>query len=426
MKLIYFFILRISLVLGLILALWSIFFFVTTMNEVNAETDETQEDYSESIVIKILSGETLPLSENKPNNSYYITEVTEEYAQQKPGMQYKDTSVYLVERGERVPARMLTTIFRDDTGKHYQLVVYTPTIEKDNLKHSIQIWVIFLYIALLLCVILISVWVFYRNMRPLYVLLDWLDAYRAGKKNRPLNNKTRITEFRKLNEAVIKYADRTERLFERQKQFIGNASHEIQTPLAICLNRLEMMMEDESLSEQQLGELVKTHHTLEYITRLNKSLLLLTKIENEQFADEKVIDFSELLMQYLEDYKEVYGYKGIEVSVTEHGHFCTKMNKDLGVVLLTNLLKNAFVHNQKNGRIQIETTKKSFTIKNSSEGTPLDKNIIFSRFYKGDKKKNSSGLGLAIVDSICKLQHLNIRYYFEQNEHCFEITRKVF
>ena len=263
-------------------------------------------------------------------------------------------------------------------------------------------------------------------MRPLYVLLDWLDAYRAGKKNRPLNNKTRITEFRKLNEAVIKYADRTERLFERQKQFIGNASHEIQTPLAICLNRLEMMMEDESLSEQQLGELVKTHHTLEYITRLNKSLLLLTKIENEQFADEKVIDFSELLMQYLEDYKEVYGYKGIEVSVTEHGHFCTKMNKDLGVVLLTNLLKNAFVHNQKNGRIQIETTKKSFTIKNSSEGTPLDKNIIFSRFYKGDKKKNSSGLGLAIVDSICKLQHLNIRYYFEQNEHCFEITRKVF
>ena len=118
-------------------------------------------------------------------------------------------------------------------------------------------WMIFLYIALLLTIIVINVWVFYRNMRPLYVLLHWLDKYRIGKGNEPLQNNTRVSEFRKLNEAAVRYAERSEQMFEQQKQFIGNASHEMQTPLAICRNRLEMLMEDENLSESQLEELMK-------------------------------------------------------------------------------------------------------------------------------------------------------------------------
>ena len=156
-------------------------------------------------------------------------------------------------------------------------------------------------------------------MRPLYILLHWLDSYQTGKKNKPLKNDTRITEFRKLNDAATRYVERTEQMFEQQKQFIGNASHEIQTPLAICRNRLEMLMEDDSLSEKQLEELMKTHQTLEYITKLNKSLLLLSKIDNGQFTDTKEVDLNVLLRQYLEDYKEVYSYKNIEVSITEIG-----------------------------------------------------------------------------------------------------------
>lgn len=97
------------------------------------------------------------------------------------------------------------------------------------------------------------------------------------KEKQTSENDTRITEFRKLNDAAARYVERTEQMFEQQKQFIGNASHEIQTPLAICRNRLEMLMEDDSLSEKQLEELMKTHQTLEYITKLNKSLLLLSK-----------------------------------------------------------------------------------------------------------------------------------------------------
>ena len=424
MKLIYYIILRITLALTLILTVWAVFFYVTMIDEVNDEVDDSLEDYSETIIIRALAGEELPSKTNGSNNQYYMTEVSKEYAESQEDIQYKDSMVYIEEKGETEPARILTTIFQDDEGRYHELTVSTPSIEKDDLKDAIQVWIIFLYVALLFCIIIISVWVFYRNMRPLYVLLHWLDNYQTGKKNEPLNNNTQITEFRKLNDAATRYVERTEQMFEQQKQFIGNASHEIQTPLAICRNRLEMLMEDDSLSENQLEELMKTHQTLEYITKLNKSLLLLSKIDNGQFTDTKDVDLNVLLKQYLEDYKEVYDYKNIEVSITEQADFHVTMNESLAIALLTNLLKNAFVHNVDGGHIRIIITRHSITFRNTGEKQPLDENQIFERFYQGHKKEGSTGLGLAITDSICRLQQLNLRYYFEQGEHCFEISSK--
>lgn len=424
MKLIYYIIFRITLALTLILTVWAVFFYVTMIDEVNDEVDDSLEDYSETIIIRALAGEELPSKNNGSNNQCYLKEITKEYAKSREDIQYKDSMVYIVEKEETEPARILTTIFKDDEDRYYELTVSTPSIEKDDLKSAIQVWIIFLYVALLLCIIIISVWVFYRNMRPLYILLHWLDSYQTGKKNKPLKNDTRITEFRKLNDAATRYVERTEQMFEQQKQFIGNASHEIQTPLAICRNRLEMLMEDDSLSEKQLEELMKTHQTLKYITKLNKSLLLLSKIDNGQFTDTKEVDLNVLLRQYLEDYKEVYSYKNIEVSITEQANFHITMNESLAIALLTNLLKNAFVHNVDEGHIRIIITKHSITFRNSGEKQPLDETHIFERFYQGHKKEGSTGLGLAITDSICRLQQLNLRYYFEQGEHCFEISNK--
>lgn len=148
----------------------------------------------------------------------------------------------------------------------------------------------------------------------------------------------------KLNEAANMFSERSEKLYEQQKLFIGNASHEMQTPLAICRNRLEMLMEDETLTEKQLSELMKTHRTLENLTRLNKSLLLLCKIENRQFTDVKSLCLNELLLQYLDDYKEVYAYRHVQVEVHVEECFRLEMSESLAIVLLTNLLKNAFVH----------------------------------------------------------------------------------
>lgn len=422
MKLLYRITLRISIALTVILTAWAVLFYFTLIDEINDEVDDSLEDYSESIIIRSLSGVDLPATDNGSNNQYYLKEVTSEYAESRDEISYRDSMIYIPEKGETEPARILTTIFRDEADRNYELTVSIPTIEKEDLKTAMLGWITFLYGVLLLTIILINVLVFYRSMKPLYALLGWLDNYRIGKPNAPLKNDTNVTEFRKLNEAVLRNAQRGEQQFEQQKQFIGNASHEVQTPLAICRNRLEMLMEDESLTESQLDELAKTHRTLEHITKLNGSLLLLSKIDNGQFSETRDIDFNTLLHQYLEDYEEVYGYRKISVCVEEKDALRITMNESLAATLLTNLLKNAFVHNINNGHIRIEITGRSITFCNSGTQQALQADRIFERFYQGDKKEGSTGLGLAIVDSICNLQHLNLRYYFEDEEHCFCIS----
>lgn len=422
MKLIYRIILYITLALTIVLSAWALFFYVAMIDEVNDEVDDSLEDYSEAIIIRALAGEELPSTNNGSNNQYYLEEITKEYAVSHEGLSYKDSMIYITEKGETEPARILSTIFRNESDQYFELTVSIPTIEKEDLKDAILNWIIFLYITLLVIILLICIWIFYRNMKPLYVLLNWLDKYRTGKENEPLSNNTKITEFRKLNDAAIRNASRNEQLFEQQKQFIGNASHEIQTPLAICRNRLEILMEDESLTESQLKELVLTHQTLEYITKLNKSLLLLSKIDNHQFSETKEIEFNSILRRLLEDFREVYAYRNINIVLNEKALFRLTMNESLATVLITNLLKNAFVHNVDGGHVCIETTNSSLQFRNSGVNHSLDKASIFERFYQGNKKEGSTGLGLAIADSICKLEEIRLDYCFENDEHVFTIS----
>lgn len=413
MKLFHLVLWRISLALIVVLTVWAGFFYMAVVEEVNDEVDDTLEDYSEGLIIRALSGEDMPTASNGSNNQYYLYEVSESYAASHPQITYRDEMVFITEKSETEPARVLITIFRTEDERYMELVVYTPTIEKLDLLRAILGWIIFLYVLLLLIILSINIWVFRKNMKPLYVLLKWLDSSQLGKKNEPLENTTKITEFRKLNAATMAFAERGEKLFEQQKTFIGNASHEMQTPLAICRNRLEMLMEDETLTEHQLNELIKTHQTLENLTRMNRSLLLLCKIENGQFADTRSVCLNDILAHYLDDYKEVYAYRNITVTVTTDSSFCVEMNDSLVSVLVTNLLKNSFVHNIDGGFIYIKITANTFEISNTGE-KPLDRERIFERFYQGQKKEGSTGLGLALVDSICKANHLKIDYTYPQ------------
>lgn len=424
MKLISHVTLRLSIAITVIMSAWAVLFYLAMIDEINDETDDSLEDYSEAIIIRALAGEKLPSKNNGSNNQYYMTRVDDQYAQTHPSIEYSDEMVYIEEKRETEPARILKTIFQNDRDEHFLLVVMTPTIEKRDLKHSIFIWMSILYATLLIIIIVLNICVFYYSMKPLYRLLGWLRDYHVGQRNKPLDNKNSITEFRTLYDATNLFAARNEKLFEQQKRFIGNASHELQTPLAICRNRLEMMMEDESVSERQLEELAKTHHTLEHITKLNKSLLLLSKIENEQFPETRPVCLNDILTRYLEDYKEVYDYRDITVEVNEEQRLTFQMNEMLATTLVTNLLKNAFVHNVDGGRICIMFTKDTFRICNTGSPHPLDERKIFEPFFKGSKQEGSTGLGLSLVDGICKLSGLAVSYAFQDDMHCFCIRMK--
>ena len=423
MKLFYRVLMHLLVGIVVILVGWAVVFYMGIMEEINDEVDDSLEDYTELIITRSLAGKELPAHDSGSNNQYYLREVEPSYALSRPAIFYRDSMVYISEKKETEPARILTTLFKDKEGTYFEVAVYTPTIEKKDLRQAIFQLLVGLFVSLLVAILLINVWVFRRSMRPVYRLVDWLDHSRLGKKNVPLENPTHTTEFRKLNEAVMRYATHSEEVFEQQKQFIGNASHELQTPLAICQNRLEMLMEDETLSEPQMEEILKTYQTLEYVSKLNKLLLLLSKIDNSQFVETSEVCINEVLHRYVDDYCEVYDYRGIRLTVEEKGEFRIRMNEILAVVLVTNLLKNAFVHNIDKGEIRIVITSSGIRFGNTGSGEPLDGKRIFERFYQGKKKEGSTGLGLAIVDAVCRQYQLRVSYSAVDGMHCFEISR---
>ena len=422
MKLVCRILLHLAWALSLLLAAWAVLFYVTMIDEINDEMDDALEARAEVILTRVLAGRELPAPASEGNNAYFLNEVSAEYAAAQLRERYSDEEIFIPERDDEEPARVLRKVFHDRDGRWYELTVMTPTIEKEDLREAILGWIVSLYLFLLGMILLVTVVVLYRTMRPLYALLRWLDGYTVGAQNPPLVVETSVTEFRRLNDAARRYAERAEETFERQKQFIGNASHEMQTPLAVCRNRLEMLVDDApTLTEEQLGEIAKVQRTLDYLVRLNRSLLLLSKIDNGQFPETEAVDMNALVRRTAEDMEEIYAYRNMRFTLADEGPLTVRMNPSLAGSVVANLVKNAFVHGDAGGEIVVTVAPRRLTVANSGAGGPLDAGHIFDRFYQGAKKEGSTGLGLAVVDAVCRLYGLKIAYSHADGRHCFTV-----
>lgn len=421
MKLIGRIIIRVTLLMLVILPLWGFFFYRVVISEVNDETDDNLELYAEQIIRGYLSGKDLPTeTSDVTNNSYAIEQV--DRAVYGDYCVYDNEMVYIAAKGETEPARVLRIAFSDAAGDTFLLTVRTPTLEKEDLILAILNWVAILFLGLLLVIVAILAVVLSRSMKPLHRLLRWVDEYHLGEEVVPLENKTSISEFRRLNDAVKQFAARNEKLFLQQKQFIGNASHELQTPIAVCKNRLEILC-NMDLTEAQMTEVLKTLKTLEYLSRLNKSLLFLTKIDNRQFIEQSELNIGKVLGKCMEDYTEVYAYKNISVEVDSDDSLPrVAMNQTLAIALISNLLRNAFIHNHEDGTICASLSDGVLSIANTGQTEPLDQNRIFERFWHTSQNEGSTGLGLSIVRSIVEYYNFELTYAFQDGKHVFSIN----
>jgi signal transduction histidine kinase len=402
-------------------AIWGTVFYYIIIDEINDETDDSLEHYSEYIITQALAGEKLPENENGTNNSYHLTEVTAGYADSNPSARFLDDDIYIQARKETEPARIYKTVFKDRENHFYELTVMIPTIEKKDLKETILSWIILLYIILLFAIILINAFVLRKHLRPLYTMVSWLDNLTVRQETPPLRIDSGISEFRKLSGALLRSARRNAEIYEQQSLFIGHASHELQTPLAVALNRLEILADEPGLTEPQLSQILKTRNSLENISRLNKTLLLLTGIENRQFPDSMEIDVNKLLKSLSGDFNEAYGHLEINFTVEDDDGLKIRMNGMLASTLFGNLIKNAYTHNRKNGQVITVITSGSIKISNTATHGALNPEYIFRRFYKSSDNKSSTGLGLSLVESICKLYEIKITYLFDDGLHRFEI-----
>nr|WP_322626118.1 HAMP domain-containing sensor histidine kinase [uncultured Flavobacterium sp.] len=313
------------------------------------------------------------------------------------------------------PVRLLQTVFNDAKGNPHRLTIRASMVEEDELLEDLLTALIALYAMLVVSIALLNRVILKRAWKPFYAMMQKLKEYKPGKGNVFETVPSSVTEFRVLTDELTDLLQRNETTYANQKQFIENASHELQTPLAISLNKLELFADSSTLTEEQLNEISRISDTLNRLVRLNKSLLMLSKIENRQYAESEEVDFNALVTTLAEDFEDLATYKNIELYLENVTTLKFTMNRGLAVVLISNLIKNALTHNHVGGKITVRIEKSGISVENSGGDRPLDRERIFKRFYRDLNNDQSTGLGLSLVHSIATLYDIEISYSFNGN-----------
>lgn len=424
MKLIYKITLTLLVPLSLTIGIWGWLSYRTMSKKIHADTDLILKSYSSDIIMRLLSGKELPERFNGAYNTYYIQSLTPEEAADSPAVEYGEAEAFLKSQEDFASSRIRSQIFQDNEGNFRKITVSLPTFEQDMLIEHVFWWTMLLFIVLLASVLAIGLVLLNYNMKPLYRLLDWIDRYEPGVQGSKVPSDTDIVEFRKLASAIEDAVSRFETQYEERKIFIGNASHELQTPLAVCSNRIEMMLEHPDMTESLAEEMIKVHRSLSGLIRLNKTLLLLSKIENGQFPQTADVDMNALAKESIELHQEIYDHKNISAKIDGEDRFVHRIDEQMASVLIGNLVKNAFLYTPTGGTIEISMSQYGFSISNTGN-TPLDKDKVFRRFYQpSGRREGATGLGLALAYSVCMNNGMDITYDFINNRHIFSILLK--
>ena len=407
---------NLSFLLFLLLGGWGTFFYYTVIDEVMDETDDALANCRDIIVGKILADSTLLDTEDKIIHSYSIRPLTTEEVEHYRD-RYYDGTVYIETEDEYEPVRIMKSCFMATDLKYYELELRLSTLERDDLIAAIFKYLVALYIALLCCIIFSTRLILKSVFRPLDRLLEWLENVSPGHPAPYLNPDCRIREFRTLNRAALEMHERAEKAYREQKEFIENASHELQTPLAVINGKLELLAEHENLDEEELKNIDDMFRSLHRAIQLNKSLLLLSRIQNRQFEEVTEVDMNPHVRKILELLSDLYEEKELDYHLSDTEDCRIRMNESLAHTLLTNLIKNAIIHSPDHGRVDIVIHSARIEIINDGNQA-LDKQQIFKRFYKGNAgQKESTGLGLSIAQSIANLYHIKLTYYHDGRHH---------
>ena len=420
MKLLNYTLLFLSLALLVIVSLWSVLFYFQMLNQVKATIDEGLANYKILIIDQVKDDTLIDQQDDFLERNYIIREVSDTYALQLRDT-YKDTLLFSRMKEILEPTRLLTTAFTVEDGRYYEMKVISHVVDKDELIKEVVNSLLWLYLALLISLIVVNNVILKNTWKPFYQLLDQLKNFSLGEGVLFKSSKTRIKEFSVLNKTILKLLKRNVDIYQSQKHFIENASHELQTPLAISMNKLELLAETENLSEDHIQNISNINQTLERLSNLNKSLLLLSKIENKQFVKEERVNFNEMCSSLTDELSDYAAYRKIDVRLIEEDKWIFQMNKDLAGILTMNLLKNAIVHNHSGGALVINISSSFITIKNTSDDPALHPEKIFERFHKNPDKQGSTGLGLAIVKAIADASGLSVVYSYT-GRHTFRVS----
>ena len=396
---------------------WAVIFYFQMLDEIYDSMDDGLENQKMLVIDNLRDLDSVRLKSDF-RDGYYTLNSISEYSAKGFKDTYRDTLMYMKNEKDYEPVRLLESVFKKEE-KYYKVKVITSMVEEDDLIEDLLFSIIWLYVGLILSIIILNNLILKKVWNPFYNLIDKLGNFKIERDSEIQLQESRIEEFNMLNENIENLINKSVRSYRCQKQFIENASHELQTPLAISINKLELLLEEDDLQEEQAAMIVSVIENLERLSRFNKSLSLLSKIENKQFPEVEIVDINHLTHRILESFDDFLRHKKIKIELNEIEQLQFSINPDLAQIFLTNLIKNAIIHNSASGSIEISISNNKWEITNPGE-IAIKAKDLFSRFQSVQDNSQSSGLGLAISKAIADVYNIHISYNFD-NRHVFSL-----
>lgn len=303
-------------------------------------------------------------------------------------------------------------------GTTFLLTVETNVEETEETVMAISLVTLIFFMILVLGFILINRRISKTLWRPFRIALSNLQEFNLNHQ-KPLEfPKTTILEFHELNLALVKLTDHTIAVYKGQKEFTENASHELQTPISVIKGKLDLLLQNEPLTQRQYQIIEDVDQSISRISRVNKNLLTLAKIENHQYDLNEKMNLAEVLTKVVSEMTVfVPSNTSPDLTRVKYEVFVSG-NKTLIEILIGNLLSNAFRYSILDVPIEISLTNAQFTIRNPGDAA-LDDRRLFKRF--SGSTEHGSGLGLSIVKEICNKMNWQIEYLYDEGFHCFKI-----
>jgi signal transduction histidine kinase len=323
---------------------------------------------------------------------------------------------------ERMEPHIKLDVVRKVGDTYYKISMYDLIIEEDDIEEGIRESLVKMYLILIGVVLLLAAISSYWLLKPFNLTLEKIKNFNLKGEEQTKFGKSRTTEFNKLNRFLDEMTQKMKKDYLALKEFTENASHEMQTPIAIATGKLELLLESDNLNDKQIMLVTSAQDSIRRMSKIGNALSLLAKIENREFEQIESINFSELVEKLLFDFKELIELKGINVQEEVAKDVFIRMDSTLAAILVTNLLQNAIRHNKYQGEIYVYLDDHELSITNTGAPLTLDPAQMFDRFKKNDQSRESVGLGLAIVKKICEINGFQLDYKFEQEKHSLIVS----
>ncbi|MBB5396475.1 HAMP domain-containing sensor histidine kinase [Mucilaginibacter sp. AK015] len=304
-------------------------------------------------------------------------------------------------------------------GHNYSILVIQSKVETEDLIQIIFLITIGVIVSLLAILLLLNRVILKSIWKPFYKILLQLKEFSLANHANIHSTPSNIEEFAELDQAVISMADRVKSDYDNLKAFTENASHELMTPISVINSKLDTLVQTDEFTDKQSNLLNDIYCTVTRLTRLNKSMLLLAKIENGLIQDSQLIDVKEILEHGIYQHEEMIQQLDITLNISL-GNKQLNANRSLMEILVNNLLSNAIRHNYTGGSLSVVLDTAKLTVSNTGKNV-FNFDQVLKRFHKSDESEGI-GLGLTLCKQICDNYGFTLSHKQHSKTHAFSVV----